>query len=212
MLSYELRNFFQRIGKTPEDSLITKAYYYLSASKIEGRDDKSGGDETARCDKKTETEHLTEFASANNLWFDNIAFYSYLAEGAEQKVFFNASEAVVTKLNDAIFYENWTDYLISLLIHNALFEATRYDLIGFVKINQVLYAAVNQNYIEPDEPTNLALVQKFMMANGFVVKKNNDYFSHELGLIVEDLHEENVLTQKNTLFFIDTVNYLVNRK
>lgn len=39
-------------------------------------------------------------------------------------------------------------------------------------------------------------------------KKNNDYFHPELGIILEDLHDENVLTEDNTLQFIDTVFYL----
>ena len=39
-------------------------------------------------------------------------------------------------------------------------------------------------------------------------KKYSDYYSKELGIIVEDLHDENVLTNDGVLFFIDTVFYL----
>ena len=42
----------------------------------------------------------------------------------------------------------------------------------------------------------------------FINKKNNDYFHPELGIILEDLHDENVLTQQGILYFIDTVFYL----
>jgi Serine/Threonine/Tyrosine Kinase found in polyvalent proteins len=43
---------------------------------------------------------------------------------------------------------------------------------------------------------------------GFNHKKNNDYFHTELGIILEDLHDENVLTNKGEFFFIDNAIYL----
>ncbi len=47
-----------------------------------------------------------------------------------------------------------------------------------------------------------------MLNNGFENKRNNDYFNPELGIIIEDLHDENVLTHDGILYFIDTVFYL----
>lgn len=47
-----------------------------------------------------------------------------------------------------------------------------------------------------------------MNSNGFINSRNNDYFNPELGIILEDLHDENVLTRNNILYFIDTVFYL----
>ena len=38
--------------------------------------------------------------------------------------------------------------------------------------------------------------------------KNNDYFNPNLGIILEDLHDENVLTANDILYFIDTVFYI----
>jgi hypothetical protein len=46
-----------------------------------------------------------------------------------------------------------------------------------------------------------------MRENGFYVKKNNDFINEKFGIIIEDLHEENVLTNNDILFFIDTVIY-----
>ena len=51
-------------------------------------------------------------------------------------------------------------------------------------------------------------MKEIMTDNGFINKKNSDYYSKELGIIVEDLHDENVLTNDGVLFFIDTVFYL----
>jgi hypothetical protein len=67
---------------------------------------------------------------------------------------------------------------------------------------------VKQPFIEITEATNTDLVKEFLLENGFILKKNNDYHNPELGIILEDLHDENVLTNNNVLFFIDTVFYL----
>ena len=47
-----------------------------------------------------------------------------------------------------------------------------------------------------------------MEANGFENNRNHDYIHRKLGIIIEDLHDENVLTKKDTLYFIDTVFYI----
>jgi len=46
-----------------------------------------------------------------------------------------------------------------------------------------------------------------LTSNGFKNIRNNDYFNEDLGIILEDLHDEIVLTQNGILFFIDTVFY-----
>lgn len=48
-----------------------------------------------------------------------------------------------------------------------------------------------------------------MENNGFTNIRRNDYYNKELGILLEDLHDENVLTHDNFLFFIDTVFYLI---
>ena len=67
---------------------------------------------------------------------------------------------------------------------------------------------VRQSYIHISETTNLLLVQTFLEANGFRIIRNNDYVHDELGIILEDIHDENVLVNDGILFFIDTVFYL----
>ena len=66
--------------------------------------------------KKQEKENLERFITAHNFWRE-IDFTLYVSEGAEQKVYLKDS-AHVLKLNDAIYYETWRDYFISLLLHN----------------------------------------------------------------------------------------------
>ena len=38
--------------------------------------------------------------------------------------------------------------------------------------------------------------------------KNNDYINEFYGIILEDLHDENMLMRNGVLFFVDTVFYL----
>lgn len=144
-----------------------------------------------------------------NHWIEHIDESRFIARGAEQRVYLDIDARFVIKLNDAVFYLSWSDYFLSLQIHNLFFPGTAYVLIGFYLENNLLYAVVRQPYIAITEPTNLESVKEILSANGFQLKKNNDYYNTELKLILEDLHDENVLTNNGTLFFIDTVFYLM---
>ena len=115
------------------------------------------------------------------------------------------------KLNDGIYYNSWKDYFDNLLLHNYFFLDTAYELIGFTKDNEVLYAVVKQNYVSITSETNLEDVKNFLTSNGFQNNRNNDYINLELGIILEDLHDENVLTRNEVLYFIDTVFYLTEK-
>ena len=67
---------------------------------------------------------------------------------------------------------------------------------------------VEQTFVIITETTDLNRVKHFLYENGFKNTKNNDYYNDSLGIIIEDLHDENVLTKNNILYFIDTVFYL----
>lgn len=159
--------------------------------------------------KKQEAKVLENYISINNLWISDKEITNYISEGAEQKVYLKDGKNVI-KINDSIFYQSWEDYFKSLLLHNYYFSDTAYDLIGFYKKEDILCAVVKQPYIKASEKTDLNHVKLFMESNGFTNIKNNDYINKELGIILEDLHDENVLTQNNILRFIDTVFYLTD--
>jgi hypothetical protein len=156
--------------------------------------------------KNKETEVLAEFVDLNHLWINNLDYTQFVSEGAEQRVYLVDSKYVI-KLNDAIYYESWLDYFYNLLLHNYFFEDTAYSLEGFCKANEKLFAIVKQPFVKATEKTDLQLVKDFLLQNGFSLIRNNDYFHEEYGIILEDLHDENVLTQNGILQFIDTVFY-----
>ncbi|MEO3406733.1 hypothetical protein AAFN85_22645 [Mucilaginibacter sp. CAU 1740] len=131
----------------------------------------------------------------------------FIGEGAEQKVY-RFDDTYVLKTNSGIFYECWLDYFNSLLSHNFFFPATAYDFLGFRVTDNLTEAIVKQRFIRSNETTDLTAVKDFLDYNGFQHKRNNDYYNTELGLIFEDLHDENVLSRDGVLYFIDTIFYL----
>ena len=161
--------------------------------------------------KEEETKILIQFAEDNNLWVENINIDLYLSQGAEQKVYLKDGTNVL-KLNDSIYYVSWVDYFQNLLLNNLFFPDTAYQLLGFYKDLDVMYAVVEKPFVKANEKTDLNIVKAFLENNGFINKKNHDYYNEELGLILEDLHDENVLTQNGMLYFIDTVFYIVSPK
>jgi hypothetical protein len=204
-MNNELRNIISGTGEITARNLIQTALFYLRESKTT-----SGKiEESELVNKKNEIERLALLANQNHLWYQSINDSTYIGEGAEQKVYLNEDGKNVIKLNDTIFYSSWEEYFISLLIHNYLFVKTSYDLIGFYQQENTFYAVVKQPFIESTEATDLEKVRLFLESNGFKHKKNNDYFNTELGIILEDLHDENVLTNKGVFFFIDSAIYLL---
>jgi hypothetical protein len=160
--------------------------------------------------KEEETKSLIQFAEDNHFWID-INIDLYVSQGAEQKVYLKDGLTVL-KLNDAIYYAIWIDYFHNLLLNNLFFPDTAYQLLGFYRDSSILYAVVEQPFVKANEKTDLNMVKAFLENNSFINKKNHDYYNEELGLILEDLHDENVLTQNGMLCFIDTVFYIVRPK
>ena len=181
---------------------IQAAISYLTGSSKAGALDK-----TDKYFKLEETERLRKYIENQGFWIENIDLNNYVSEGAEQKVYLKDNRSVI-KLNDTIYYLSWIDYFVNLLLNNYFFPDTAYNLLGFFENESVVYAVVEQNFVNATEPTDLNLVEQFMNTNGFRKIRNNDYLNQELGIILEDLHDENVLTSNGILYFIDTVFYL----
>jgi hypothetical protein len=161
--------------------------------------------------KEEETKRLIQFVNDHNLWVNNVNIELYVSQGAEQKVYLKDGSTVL-KLNDAIYYASWIDYFHNLLLNNLFFPDTAYQLLGFYNEQEVVHAVVEQPFVKATEKTDLSLVKVFLENNGFRNTKNHDYYNEELCLILEDLHDENVLTRNGMLYFIDSVFYIVPPK
>lgn len=204
LLKDELHNVLSGKSKVSYGTAIQTIANYLDDGEKTGADS-----EIEKHFKKQEAERLEKYIESNNLWIRDIDFSQYVSEGAEQKVYLRDSESVI-KLNDGIYYASWKEYFYNLLLHNFFFPDTAYELLGFAKDGGVLYAVVQQKYVSITSVTNLSTVKDFLLENGFENNRNNDYINREIGVILEDLHDENVLTQNDMLYFIDTVFYLTD--
>jgi hypothetical protein len=203
-LQNELHNILSGKSKISHGSIIQTIACYLKNGENSGRITKN-----EKHFKEEEAKDLIDFIEANDLWLKEIDFTQYVSEGAEQRVYLKDGDHVL-KLNDGIYYSYWKDYFHNLLLHNYFFPDTKYDFIGFTKDNDILYAVVQQKYVTVNATTDLKKVKEFLESNGFQNNRNNDYIHKDLGIILEDLHDENVLTQNDILYFIDTVFYLTN--
>jgi hypothetical protein len=159
--------------------------------------------------KAQESFILKQIGYENKLWIESFSEENYLDEGAEQKVYLSGSNVI--KINNGQYYESWEDYLISIQLHNILFPNTTYTLLGFMEKNNDFYIVVQQPYIESTEKYLFEEIKILMEVNGFRNTRNQDFINDELGIIVEDLHDENVLKQKGIYFFIDTAIYITNK-
>jgi hypothetical protein len=202
-IKLELQNIISGNGEVRHGNLIQTIKLYLRREKKA-----ISGLEKTKLLKAQETKILIDYIEQKNLWFELLDENKYIGEGAEQKIYEYVDPKYVIKLNDSIFYEFWEDYFNSLLIHNFFFPHLAYELLGFYKTELNLFAVVKQPFVRYTEITNLENIKLFLLENGFINKKANDYFHPELGIIFEDLHDENVLTEEGTLQFIDTIFYL----
>jgi len=202
-LKHELQSIISGDGSVRNGKVIQAITSHLRRKKKTVQ-----GTPKAKFLKEQETQVLIEFIETKHFWYDDLDESKYIGEGAEQKVYEFSDQRFILKLNDSIFYEFWEDYLNSLLLHNYFSPHLAYELLGFHKSDK-LYAIVKQPFVRSTESTDLKNVKEFLSANGFINRKANDYYHPGLGIILEDLHDENVLTEDGSLQFIDTVFFLM---
>ena len=155
---------------------------------------------------------LKSYARDHYFWFDSLpAGSQYLIEGGESKVFLTADGLNVIKTNDASYYATWDEFFNNLVLHNLFFPYTAYLFLGFIEMNDKLCAVIQQPYIEGEQP-DLEHIEGVLRYNGFTKVKRQDYYHEELGIALEDMHDENVIAQGQLLFFIDTVFYIMEVK
>lgn len=199
---YELQHLISGKSGASYDALIQAVAHHLGSGKRA-----SPLAQEKHQNKAQEKASLIEFATRYNLMYDEISEEDFISSGAEQKVYIK-DEHHVLKLNDAIYYASWEDYFHNLLLHNYFFSDTSYELMGFYLADPNLYAVVRQAFVRADSITNLDRLKKFMKNNGFENTRRHDFCHPRLGIILEDLHDENVLTYQGMLYFIDTVFYI----
>ena len=160
--------------------------------------------------KKEQAEFLIQYCNSHNLFLSTLPVKEqFIAKGGEATVYLSIDRRNVIKLNDAVYYATWLEFFNSVLLHNILFPHTSYQLLGVSIVDNKLMAVLEQPYIISDSLVDLADIKEFLEYNGFKNTKRQDYKNDEMGLILEDMHDENVLRNADTLFIIDSVFYTV---
>jgi hypothetical protein len=166
--------------------------------------------ESKRLLKEEQVKFLQELAIAKGFWIPTIPVdWVYLTEGGESRVYLHPDQSSVIKLNDAGYYATWLEFFNSLVIHNLLFPETAYTFLGLMQEKDLLLAVLKQPFVSSDETADLQAIRELLEFNGFENTARQDYFNKEFGLILEDMHDENVILNNGSLFFIDTVFYIV---
>ncbi|MCC5944653.1 MAG: hypothetical protein JJT94_06930 [Bernardetiaceae bacterium] len=175
----ELQTYLQRTASSERQNLIRAAQAILSRSASTGSTSSA-----AKLERKDEERELREWAKQQNCWIKPPNQDLYVAEGAEQKVFFMSDRQTVIKFNRGVFYEYWKDYLLNLLLHNFFFPSTSYKLIGFSEMELELCAVVEQHFVQSNQETDLEQVRLFLETNGFKNTRNHDYYNSDLKVIL----------------------------
>ena len=159
--------------------------------------------------KEKQAQFLRSYAEKNGLWLPSLPEGSqYLTRGGEAQIYLASDALDVIKINDAIYYATWEEYFNSVTIHNLLFPNTAYSVMGFTEISNGLHIVVQQPFVEGKQ-AELEHIEEFLTFNGFANIKRQDYYNKEFGLLLEDMHDENVIAKGDLLFFIDTVFYMM---
>jgi hypothetical protein len=90
-------------------------------------------------------------------------------------------------------------------IHNLLFPNTGYSLLAFTEDSDKNPSIVLEQPLVQGGQAQLDPIKEFLTFNGFVHIKRPDYYNEALGLLLEDMHDENVIAKEDVLFFIDTL-------
>ena len=155
---------------------------------------------------------LIAFAKQNGLWISEPDFNKWadrkIGRGAEQQVYLSYNGRTVIKVNEGSYHGTWLDYFNRLLLHGFLFPSTKYTTVGFTTINDSLAVITEQTFAILNRGAPRNKVESYLNEHHFVRMKHDDYYNADLGIILEDLHDENVLTENGILQFIDTVFYI----
>lgn len=197
-----------RFGNKGKGNLIQTVSDYLRTN--EG----SGSKATPRKRTKQEEEiNLRVFVKEHKLEYTfPLSVENLVDTQGEHTVYSSEDGKSIIKINSLNYYNSYTDYFHNLLIHNFFFPDTAYILVGFVVNEGVMMPVVKQNFVRTNEiPVSSETISAFLAEFGFIENRKSDFINEEFGIILEDLHDENVIQTEGKLFFIDTVFYLTDK-
>ena len=159
-----------------------------------------------------ETNALYAWAEGNKLLLDADDFTrEWLAfgeiEGGEHQVY--QKDGWFFKRNNMAYHSNYLEYLHRMVLHNYLFAETAVQFEGLMWYDDTLQPVIRQKALLGVRGATRAEVTVEMHLRGFSRRAADNYYSLALGLLVEDLHDENVLVDADgDLLIFDPVIYI----
>lgn len=166
--------------------------------------------------KPREEQALADWAEQNNLILDNKEFdrkwkASDRMGGAEHAGYFDEEAQRWFKRNNLNYHSTYLEYFHRLALHNKLFPEAPLVLKGFVWHDNQLLPVITQLHVRANRGATEQEVDALMKTLGYVKTPNtdNDYYNPNSGILVQDLHDENVLVDsEGHLHVVDPVIYL----
>ena len=127
----------------------------------------------------------------------------------EARVHFDEAKNVVIKANDGNLHRTWSEFFDRIALHNFLFPESFYRLTGFTRREgffgpDCFAPLLEQPFVEGKGARRLE-VEEEMRRLGFTRIRDDDYANKDWGLRVDDLHEENTLSNRHGVQIIDPV-------
>lgn len=165
--------------------------------------------------KRLEAEALLAWAERKERLFDSAAFdHKWIEQGSiggqENDVYLEGRR--VFKRNNLSFHLSYADFFDRVALHHLLFPGAPLRFEGFVEHPVGLLPLLSQPVVRARRGARRTEVASFMRRLGFERTRHDDYH-HPEGILVEDLHDENVfLDESNDVIAIDPVIYLVGTR
>lgn len=112
-------------------------------------------------------------------------------EGGEHQLY--QHEGYFFKRNNLSYHTNWLQYFHRLVLHNWLFPETSVQFEGLMLVEDELWPIITQKALLAVRVATRDEVEAEMKQRGFYRRKADNYYNSDLGVLVEDLHDENVL-------------------
>ena len=161
-----------------------------------------------------EAQQLNLWAVATGRLLDAAAFEErWIAggqlAGVEHDVYYEPSSGRWFKANVLSMHANYLEFFQRLELHNALFPEAPVTLEGFLQRGGILQPLISQPDVAAVRGARPDEVAVRMALMGFEPLNETDYYNRDLGVRVEDLHDENALiTPSGLLAFIDPIPLL----
>lgn len=145
-------------------------------------------------------------AKEMGLWLDFMEISNLgmpAPSGMENEVYLNSEGNLVYKVNNLMLSHSVSEFLNRLLLHNAYFPQTRYDLYGFTGFGRgSIYPIVVQDYIKDVTYASPEDIDAYMNNLGFNNIGEARYSDGTIEIL--DLRPRNVLKDQNgDLYVVD---------